>query len=65
MNTHQRWDQPNPNPKRRRPFEQLLAELAERNGVPVWPVTSWWGGWNPSERAIPDFQPRYTSAVES
>lgn len=32
------FDEPNPNPKRRRPMAELLVELAERNGDPVWPV---------------------------
>lgn len=29
-------DGPNPRPKRRKPMEQLIAELAEREGRPVW-----------------------------
>lgn len=32
------FDRPNPNPKRRRPMADLLVELAERNGDPVWPA---------------------------
>lgn len=32
------FNQPNPEPRRRKPMEQLLAELAERNGDPVFPV---------------------------
>lgn len=34
------FDRPNPNPKRRRPMAELLVELAERNGDPVWPAES-------------------------
>lgn len=30
------FDRPNPSPRRRKPMEQLLAELAARNGDPVW-----------------------------
>lgn len=33
------FDWPNPAPKRRKPMEQLLAELAARNGDPVWAAT--------------------------
>lgn len=31
-------DTPNPAPRRRRPMSELLVELAERNGDPVWPA---------------------------
>ena len=32
------FDTPNPTPKRRRPMAELLVELADRNGDPVWPA---------------------------
>ena len=32
------FDRPNPTPRRRKPMEQLLAELAQRNGTPVFRV---------------------------
>lgn len=32
-------DKPNPNPTRRPSMEQLIEELAERNGDPTFPVT--------------------------
>lgn len=34
------FDKPNPKPKKRRPMSELLVELAERNGDPVWAVES-------------------------
>ena len=34
------FDTPNPTPRRRRPMAELLVELADRNGDPVWATTN-------------------------
>lgn len=37
------WGRPDTGAPRRRPMEVLLEELAERNGVPCWPIA--WVAW--------------------
>lgn len=52
------FDTPNPAPRRRKTFEQLLVELADRNGDPVFPVTPADGGRRAQHRVT------YTDVID-